>query len=107
MYAIERRVAGLLVHWTIGKGFALSAALLRKALPGPNATQAEKSAYAIAQHEHEQQMLGMDQQALENGNHIHEQYHSKQQQRAGEAARALLSHRPPIPNAAGWQEGVS
>lgn len=84
---------------------------MRKALPGPNASAAEKSAYAIAQHEHEQTLRVSNnnngQFALESGNQVHEQYHSKQQERAGEAARALLNHRPPIPNVPGWYEGVS
>lgn len=38
IYSIERRLVGFLVSWAIAKGFKISAALLRKAIPGGAST---------------------------------------------------------------------
>ncbi|KAJ9476171.1 hypothetical protein PHBOTO_006276 [Pseudozyma hubeiensis] len=58
IYSIERRLVGFLVSWAIAKGFKISAALLRKAIPG-GTSSAELEAHGggapfqISQHEAE------------------------------------------------------
>ncbi|CDR99017.1 hypothetical protein [Sporisorium scitamineum] len=63
IYSIERRLVGFLVSWAIAKGFKISSALLRKAIPGGTASAelearsssaaAGSSGYHIGQHEAE------------------------------------------------------
>ncbi|CBQ71456.1 conserved hypothetical protein [Sporisorium reilianum SRZ2] len=64
IYSIERRLVGFLVSWAIAKGFKISSALLRKAIPGgTSSTELEArststggagaSGYHISQHEAE------------------------------------------------------
>ncbi|PWY98678.1 hypothetical protein BCV70DRAFT_212594 [Testicularia cyperi] len=50
IYSVERRLVGFLVSWAIDKGFRLSSALLRKAIPGRAPSESE---YQITQHEAE------------------------------------------------------
>ena len=63
IYSIERRLVGFLVSWAIAKGFKISAALLRKAIPGGTSSgstelEAHSSSsggggYQVSQHEAE------------------------------------------------------
>ncbi|SAM86314.1 uncharacterized protein UBRO_08769 [Ustilago bromivora] len=58
IYSIERRLVGFLVSWAIAKGFKISAALLRKAIPGgSSSTELEAHSslggHQISQHEAE------------------------------------------------------
>ncbi|KAJ1584399.1 hypothetical protein NDA12_006584 [Ustilago hordei] len=58
IYSIERRLLGFLVSWAIAKGFKISAALLRKAIPGGSSwTELEAHSslggHQISQHEAE------------------------------------------------------
>lgn len=56
IYSIERRLVGFLVSWAIAKGFKISSALLRKAIPGAStetALEAHSSQYQVSQQEAE------------------------------------------------------
>lgn len=59
IYSIERRLVGFLVSWAIAKGFKISSALLRRAIPGKtSSTELEQAAknrgYQISQDEAEE-----------------------------------------------------
>lgn len=62
VYSVERRLVGFLVSWAIAKGFKISSALLRKAIPGGMSTElearrssaaGEAGGYHVGQHEAE------------------------------------------------------
>lgn len=48
VYSIERRLVGFLVSWAAAKGFKISAALLRKAIPGGSSIALENSSSSAA-----------------------------------------------------------
>ncbi|SPO31454.1 uncharacterized protein UTRI_06584 [Ustilago trichophora] len=96
IYSIERRLVGFLVSWAIAKGFKISAALLRKAIPGgTSSTELEahssstaggsSGGYHISQHEAE---------AMFTHPHLHHAYGRA----SGREFQTISRSRAPSPN---------
>lgn len=95
IYSIERRLVGFLVSWAIAKGFKISSALLRKAIPG-GSTSTELEAHSssaaaghqISQHEAE---------AMFSHPHLahHQGFHGG---RGGREFQTISRSRAPSPN---------